>query len=147
MIEHIQKIIIDYIEANNISNINNTDITIKPTKAYDSIYCKSIQIFRLQKLKKKNVYRISRKNNTENWECFESDNTDEIFEYVKRAMPKIIEIIEEHLKETSFIGCCHLYVECSDAGKCLKEDVYGKQCMYNKNLKAGRIFYGKNKNN
>jgi len=39
MIEHIQKIIIDYIEANNISNINNTDITIKPTKSdYDGIY-------------------------------------------------------------------------------------------------------------
>lgn len=44
-------------------------------------------------------------------------------------------------------GCCHKYVECSDAKKCLHVDsAYATACMYRKSLENGRIFYGKNKN-
>lgn len=44
-------------------------------------------------------------------------------------------------------GCCHLYKECSDSKKCLKEDkMSAKVCQYRKNLEQGRIFYGKNRN-
>lgn len=39
-------------------------------------------------------------------------------------------------------GCCNSYVECSNAGHCIRQDYTG--CYYRKNLEAGRIFYGKN---
>jgi len=44
-------------------------------------------------------------------------------------------------------GCCNDFIRCSDAGHCLKAkdpDYIG--CQYRKNLEAGRIFYGKNRN-
>ncbi len=48
---------------------------------------------------------------------------------------------------SSVFGCCHKYVECSDAKKCLHRDLlYARGCQYRKNLESGRIFYGKNKN-
>lgn len=44
-------------------------------------------------------------------------------------------------------GCCNSFVACSDALRCLYDDEpYYRGCMYRKNLEAGRIFYGKNKN-
>lgn len=44
-------------------------------------------------------------------------------------------------------GCCHKYLECSDAKKCIHEDLeYSKGCIYRQNLEAGAIFYGKNRN-
>lgn len=44
-------------------------------------------------------------------------------------------------------GCCDLYVQCSDAKKCLHRDQsYARNCWYRANLEAGRIFYGANKN-
>ena len=49
-------------------------------------------------------------------------------------------------KPSSF-GCCHKYIECSDARKCLHDDLnYSEGCIYRQNLEAGRIFYGKNRN-
>lgn len=48
---------------------------------------------------------------------------------------------------TETFACCNDYERCSDAGKCLKtEDRFYNGCLYRKNLEAGRIFYGKNKN-
>ncbi len=45
------------------------------------------------------------------------------------------------------IGCCSKYVQCSDAKKCLCEDIEIKlSCYYRQNLEAGKIFYGVNKN-
>ncbi len=45
-------------------------------------------------------------------------------------------------------GCCHKYVACSDAKKCLHDDlIYATACMYRRNLEKGKIFYGENKNN
>lgn len=44
-------------------------------------------------------------------------------------------------------GCCNDFILCSDARQCLKAkdpDYIG--CQYRKNLEAGRIFYGKNRN-
>jgi len=46
----------------------------------------------------------------------------------------------------STFGCCGLYVECSNEKKCLQlgnDNYIG--CQYRKNLEAGRIFYGINK--
>ena len=44
-------------------------------------------------------------------------------------------------------GCCNDFILCSDAGHCLKaKDPDYNGCQYRKNLEAGRIFYGKNRN-
>lgn len=53
----------------------------------------------------------------------------------------------EHYEPTEFFGCCGKYLQCSDMKKCLHEDLfYAKACRYKRNLEAGRIFYGKNRN-
>lgn len=44
-------------------------------------------------------------------------------------------------------GCCNDFRRCSDARRCLKaDDPDYRGCLYRKNLEAGRIFYGNNKN-
>lgn len=53
----------------------------------------------------------------------------------------------ENYEPSEYFGCCSKFIECSDAKKCLhSEPIYSKSCAYRKNLEAGRIFYGKNKN-
>ncbi len=57
-----------------------------------------------------------------------------------------------YMKELSELGgesfgCCHRYVECSDALKCVHPDfLTSLACSYKKNLDTGKIYYGKNKN-
>ena len=44
-------------------------------------------------------------------------------------------------------GCCNDFERCSDALKCLHpENRFYNGCLYRKNLEAGKVFYGKNKN-
>lgn len=60
---------------------------------------------------------------------------------------QIEELYEECLRESDPFGCCGSYIACSDAGQCIKTDImFAGKCTYRQNLKAGRIFYGKNKN-
>lgn len=53
-----------------------------------------------------------------------------------------------HEKSTGeAVGCCHKYVECSDAKTCVQEDKeWASGCLYRKNLLKGKIFYGINAN-
>lgn len=66
----------------------------------------------------------------------------EFFSFVIKA------VLDKYFKEGSdSYGCCHLYMECSDAKKCLHENkLYARSCIYGRNLAQGRIFYGKNRN-
>lgn len=44
-------------------------------------------------------------------------------------------------------GCCDRFEKCSDEMKCIHADlIYATVCQYSKNLNAGKIFYGKNRN-
>ena len=44
-------------------------------------------------------------------------------------------------------GCCSFYQVCSDRKECVHTNpYYAAGCMYKKNLDAGKIFYGVNKN-
>ena len=48
---------------------------------------------------------------------------------------------------TAEIGCCSHYQECSDNRNCVQTDAEIKYaCNYRQNLKAGRVFYGINRN-
>lgn len=67
------------------------------------------------------------------------------------VIPYLTAILEYSLQRyepSDRFGCCSKYVACSDALKCLhSNNFYARCCWYRKNLEAGRIFYGKNKNN
>ena len=67
------------------------------------------------------------------------------------GFPEISEMVEELyedcLRDYDTFGCCGSYLACSDAGHCIKTDImFAGKCAYRQNLKAGKIFYGKNKN-
>lgn len=48
---------------------------------------------------------------------------------------------------TDTFACCNDFERCSDALKCIHpENRFYNGCLYRKNLEAGKIFYGKNKN-
>ena len=48
---------------------------------------------------------------------------------------------------TEVFGCCNDFMKCSDQKQCLyPEDRFYNGCEYRKNLEAGRIFYGPNRN-
>ena len=48
---------------------------------------------------------------------------------------------------TETFACCNSFLQCSDAKECLHaKDRNYNGCYYRKNLEAGRIFYGKNRN-
>lgn len=50
-------------------------------------------------------------------------------------------------QNTESFGCCNDHVRCSDARRCLHEgDKFYLGCIYRKNLEAGRIYYGMNRN-
>lgn len=48
---------------------------------------------------------------------------------------------------TEEFGCCNDFMKCSDAKECLyPQDRFFNGCQYRRNLEAGKIFYGKNRN-
>ncbi len=60
-------------------------------------------------------------------------------------------LIIEHIVLQSFnydsFGCCGRYLECSNAKKCIHDDIFyaTASCQYKKHLDKGEIFYGENK--
>lgn len=43
------------------------------------------------------------------------------------------------------IACCSKYIECSDARRCVQPvEWIANRCYYRKNIRDGKIFYGKN---
>lgn len=67
-----------------------------------------------------------------------------LLEYIKKLT---IFNIKNYDTQAKSFGCCNLFVDCSDAKKCVHENkLYATACMYRRNLEAGKIFYGKNKN-
>lgn len=86
--------------------------------------------------------RIAIKDKNGNFAEYEIETVADIDEH----LPEIAEIIEycRLVGGNSVMGCCHKYVECSDAGVCINKK-YQYICQYNQNLKNGLIFYGKNR--
>ena len=69
------------------------------------------------------------------------------------SMPVVHEMLKTLFQEcfnrqnVEMFGCCNDHVRCSDARCCLHaDDKFYLGCIYRKNLEAGRIFYGKNRN-
>ena len=71
-------------------------------------------------------------------------SAESLFQYIE----DIVEYeLANYVSKAPAFGCCSKYVECSDIGYCIHENLlYSKACSYRANLESGRIFYGKNKN-
>lgn len=73
-----------------------------------------------------------------------------LISYIQTLCEKVIDTVASE----DAIACCSRYVECSDAKKCLVVDrpdypqIWRQyfSCYYKRNLRQGKIFYGKNKN-
>ena len=80
-----------------------------------------------------------------NYYVFRTESSEEL--------RKVLECLKQ-LKNESFdnlncepFACCNDFIRCSDAKECLHKDKREyNNCSYRRNLEAGRIFYGKNKN-
>lgn len=56
-----------------------------------------------------------------------------------------LDVLSRHGCEA--FACCSRYIECSDSRACVAENpLFPISCQYNRNLKNGIIFYGKNRN-
>lgn len=65
---------------------------------------------------------------------------------VLKQRESLLSIALAELEDESF-GCCSRYEICSDEKHCVQPDpILALSCAYRKNLEAGRIFYGKNRN-
>ena len=79
--------------------------------------------------------------NPQNFIEFEFESTEHFWKSFKNVLNAFV---AEYATSERF-GCCHRYVECSDAGKCIAPDpIHAKGCYYKENLEKGKIFYGKN---
>lgn len=70
-------------------------------------------------------------------------NDEHIYKFIKQ---NILYCLANYESSSSF-GCCSMFIECSDARRCVHENkIYSMGCKYRANLESGRIFYGKNRN-
>lgn len=68
-------------------------------------------------------------------------------ECIYDLIQNIVKIGLDRYESGSSFGCCSQFMRCSDEKKCVHENkLYSKGCQYRRNLDAGRIFYGKNRN-
>lgn len=81
--------------------------------------------------------RIILKNNLETFKTL----LDYIFSFSEKY-------VDEHYIPEYTFDCCSRYMECSNKLKCVQPNyLYSKCCNYNtKQLKNGRVFFGKNRN-
>ena len=69
---------------------------------------------------------------------------DSVISYIKE---NIVYCLRNYHSKTKSFGCCSRFIECSDAKRCVHVNkLYATSCAYRRNLEAGNIFYGKNKN-
>ncbi len=150
--------IIDLVERDyNISNGNAFKIKLLSDKKTRAVYLGSQSILKIKELK--TCWRL-----TINSELVDDYFKLDCIKYKENAETNIVEIdyselseefyryVEEALRysvtsymPTNLFACCSKYVECSNAKKCLHNDLlYAKGCWYRSNLENDRIFYGKN---
>ena len=74
-----------------------------------------------------------------------TSNSPDLLHYVEVLKNMKREIFRNLITET--FACCNDFERCSDALMCLhSQNRFYNGCVYRKNLEAGKVFYGKNKN-
>ena len=67
---------------------------------------------------------------------------DELDEEAVQFIKSIAIYYVNNFEPSDKFGCCSKYKECSNAKKCLHENLfYSKACWYRKNLESGKIFF------
>lgn len=67
-------------------------------------------------------------------------------------LQRLAELLKDIIRQAVYslpkeFDCCHLYEQCSDAKRCVQEDwSYALGCGYQRIMKRGKYFYGKNRN-
>lgn len=85
--------------------------------------------------------------NSEEAKDYYKVKADNLFNGFEDVIQKICDVIDEQSGVIMTYGCCGLYMECSNAKKCVQKDIeWSKGCQYKQNLENGRIFYGENRN-
>lgn len=136
--------------------LDSSDLTFRANKGYYSILFKETSVIAQMGGKKKLYLAVptsalqatlsyssaaDRKQGL--YTKFPISSFDEICDKRKYMLQDVFRaIIERGSKE---FDCCSRYEKCSDARKCIHPDAaFGMKCGYRKNLREGRIFYGKN---
>jgi DNA polymerase-3 subunit alpha (Gram-positive type) len=71
-----------------------------------------------------------------------SADSSEVLDFVET---NVRYVLKNYKSKASSFGCCSYYVECSNFGGCIHENMlYSKACQYREHLENGRIFYGDN---
>lgn len=87
---------------------------------------------------------IQNKQGSNGWSRIAIDSIDDVLSMTKPLSAVFVLVLT---KEGAGFSCCSRYMQCSDEKKCLHPDfLTSLACAYKRNLEAGRIFYGKNKN-
>lgn len=67
-------------------------------------------------------------------------------------LQRLAELLKDIIRQAVYslpkeFDCCHLYEQCSDAKRCVQDDwSYALGCGYQRIMKRGKYFYGKNRN-
>lgn len=136
-----------------LNKIKELDDILSPYAIYTSSSKKWVSF----KVENKNLLKIIYQSKFHKYTIQIGNNEIQVDEYLIDDILKdtsrykeTIYLIWKELSSRStdeMFGCCSHYIECSDQKKCVKDNDFSRNCYYRKNLEAGRIFYGKNKNN
>lgn len=133
-------------------------LSVEPIKNMTSVYFMGNAVFFQIRLRKKSRYIAI----DDEFECYITadidkdkvkktggkirltmENPEDILEYVP-VLRAVLGVVCSRYREFS---CCSRYEQCSDAKRCIHpENRFAIGCIYRENLRAGRIFYGKNRN-
>jgi len=154
-----EDIFLKYKEILNMNQIDNELIVLSKNKSDYSVKFKSSIIFKVKKGKNDYI-------------CIKKSFQGDVFTRYARDICKIdasfvfipfyaLNNFDENFSDLLLIitqkilgnysndefGCCHRYIDCSDAKKCVHPNkLESLGCMYKRNLEKGLIFYGRNKN-
>ena len=119
----------------------DTSLMAKINANLTIIYAHNKTINSIPKVNKEKLKRVSNPIGFYKYKCDENESGEAFLEHV-------LQIFVENFIPQERFGCCHRYVECSDARECTAPDKYhARGCYYRENLEKGKIFYGKNANN
>lgn len=134
--------------------IDRQDISINKDGSF-SVFVYGLLIFKL--IKQTKQYKLSVKYNLSDFSAADTkdglitylidlSNENSLEDHIQLIFKGVDKYVYDNYVAEAF-GCCHRFIECSDAKACLHPDeLHAKGCMYKTNLDEGRIFYGKNKN-
>lgn len=141
------------------NNVSPDKLVLKEGESYSSVWYDSQLAFRICCRGKKHFFGISdvyKKHLPQEFECYIIKHRDGFINYAFGQMLNDALLFEPLLcacldvaidsLEKEF-DCCSRYLECSNAKHCIQPNAdLAEVCGYRRIMKAGKIYYGKNRN-